>query len=134
MFLVRVAVLDLIVVLSSTASKALLWNKNLCAMSLPLLLERASTFIRNICRSSQSGLNKVFISVSFFFVFSGDHTTMLDLMWSGKWVGISLRSQFLYTPFGAIIKAESISPLSYSMAILSINTFDLPVPISIKKA
>ena len=55
-------------------------------------------------------------------------------MWSGKCVGISPSYQFLYTPLGATINTPLIFPSSYNIAMLSINTFDLPVPISIKYA
>ena len=78
------------------------------------------------------GSNKDLNCFKYFADWLGDHTTKWDCMWSGKCVGISFCSQFLYTPFGAIIKAESINFLSYNILILSIKTLDFPVPISIK--
>jgi hypothetical protein len=55
-------------------------------------------------------------------------------MRGGKCIGISALTQLSKTPFGANIKAVSILPASKRAAIVSIATFDFPVPISINSA
>ena len=121
------------VVDSSTVNKEFFITKKFSAAVLPFLVDKASTFIKNIFKLSLGSFN-VCSSFCFFFVVLGDQVTMSAFTWSGRCSGISFLSQLRYTPLGAMINAESISPLSYSRHMLSINTLDLPVPMSMKKA
>ena len=123
-----------IVVDSSTHIKALCPFKNRSANRAPLIVRSASTFINKISMVKSFGSliidsNKLLSSL----LGVGVQATVKSSMCSGKCVGISWRCQLRYTPFGAIIKAPLIWPWSYSIAILSSKTFDLPVPISINK-
>ena len=130
---VRFAFTFLIVVDSSIASKnSLLWvndSRNTGAF----FVTNDSTFINSILNLSLL----VTPSLNFFFSFFVElafHKYISASISSGKWIGISLFFQFIYTPLGATTMAVSISFCCQSQYILSIKTFDLPQPISIKYA
>ena len=120
-----------IVVDSSTANRKLLRCMNACKYFLTFAVAKASTLTSSILNLSlvlTPSSNTIFS-----LLFAPDfHTYTLFGTSSGKCVGISEFFQFIYTPFGAIIMAVSMCLFSYNQVMLSIKTFDLPQPISIK--
>ena len=133
--LVRLDLVFLIVVLSSTATMPRLPNRlaNQVPTLRPLTVEKISTFITKIViPSNVSFTDLISRSCSLFGLLTQRITRYGTL--SGKCCGISRSTQLRYTPLGAMIKAKLISSRSYKCTILSIRTLDLPVPISINSA
>ena len=99
----------------------------------PLRVEYDSTFMTKIVSPSNGSLTDR-ISSCCFLLGEATHRITLCGTSSDMCSGISLVTQFRYTPFGAIINANFIRPARYSIPRLSSRTFDLPVPISINSA
>ena len=113
------------------------WYEQELPTHLPDHIENVSVLWQpNITKTQREKLESLFeIESAFHILVMFDcHNMVTFSIWSGKCVGNSCSYQVLTTPFGATIKTPSILPLSYNIATLSINTFVLPVPISIKYA
>ena len=132
--LVRFALWFLMVVDSSTAIMP--WEPSIraihCPAFWPLIVEYASTFITKIVSPSNVSWTE---RISSFCFLLGPDTQRITLwgMSSDICSGISLATQLRYTPLGAITKAKLICPSKYSIAMLSMRTLDLPVPISMNR-
>ena len=132
-FLVRLAVWFFIVVASSIAIRpeapsARAIHSPAC---LPFNVENASTFMTKMVNPSNLSLIERISSCCFLFAPLTQRITRVGTS-SDICSGISFETQFRYTPFGAMTKAKLIKPALYNMPMLSIRTFDFPVPISIK--
>ena len=99
---------------------------------LPLSAEKASTFMTKMVRPPKA-LPTDLISASCCLLADETQRITRFSISSGMCSGISLATQLRYTPFGAMIKAKSILPSRCRFEMVSIRTFDFPVPISMKK-
>ena len=131
--LVRLALWFLMVVLSSMAiipNLPSLFANHIPAFC-PLTVENASTFITKMVKPEYACLT---LFNSFSCCLFGEDTHRITRCGTSSDIcsGISFATQLRYTPFGAMIRAKLHLPSRNRVPRLSIRTFDLPVPISIK--